>query len=110
MVLIHQIAKSVSLSVAAPLALLASLVASLTTTVAAVLSKSTAASQDGPNPGAARSGPGRPCHCLDERLSSSVLSHFQFACGLTPSLSAVACPESTQNSPCKAPLLTTQVP
>jgi len=42
--------------------------------------KSTAVSQDGPIPSAARPEPSRPRRCLDEPLSPLDLSHFQLAC------------------------------
>jgi hypothetical protein len=42
--------------------------------------KSTAVSQDGLIPSAARLEPSRPRRCLDEPLSPLVLSHFQLAC------------------------------
>jgi hypothetical protein len=50
--------------------------------------KSTAVSQDGLIPSAARPEPSRPRHYLDEPLSPFVLSHFQLAC-------------SSQRHPCR---------
>jgi hypothetical protein len=42
--------------------------------------KSTAVSQDGPIPSAARPELSKPRRCLDEPLSPLVLSHFQLVC------------------------------